>query len=252
MVTYFILFISTFFSLYHLISSYKYKDRKILYEVKQKGITILVPCYNEAPIIRYTIKGLIDVIYSNLEVILINDGSSDNTFQVLDELLSLTNWETSITPSESYQLHGTYRSKNYPFIYVIDKDNSGKAESLNVGILYSQKELIVTMDGDCVLEINALINMNTIFGDEDVIASGGVVHIMQMFKLDKKLSRIVSMQALDYIKGFYFYKSSLAYNDALSIISGAFGIFRKSIMIDIGGFKKGLGEDIDISKNTCQ
>jgi len=130
---------------------------------------------------------------------------------------------------------------------VIDKTNSGKAKSLNVGTHYAKNDLIVTMDADCVLEKKALINMNATFDDEDVIASGGVVHIMQMFKLDEKTRTIVLMQALDYIKGFYVYKASLAYNDALSIISGAFGVFRKKVILELGGFKAGLGEDIDIT-----
>jgi len=152
-----------------------------------------------------------------------------------------------MAPSLSHKVRGTYKSKKHPFIYVVDKYNSGKANSLNTGIFYTQKELIVTMDGDCMLDKNSLVNMNMTFDDEDVIASGGVVHIMQMFKLDNKIKQIVLMQALDYTKGFYIYKASLAHNDGLSIISGAFGVFRKNIIIEIGGFKTGLGEDIDIT-----
>ncbi len=247
MAIYLVLFISTFFSIFHLISSLKFKDIKVLHKVNQKGISILVPCYNEAPILRYTIEGLLKVDYDNLEVIFINDGSKDDTFEILSECLDLYFCKTMTDAPASSEVIGTFKSNKYPFIYVINKHNSGKANSLNIGISYAQKELIVTMDGDCVLEKNALMSMNKIFDDEDIIASGGVVHVIQMFKLDKKLTIIVLMQALDYIKGFYFYKASLAYNDALSIISGAFGVFRKDIIIEIGGFKTGLGEDIDIT-----
>lgn len=247
MLFYLILFSSTFFSIYHLISSYKFKNKKVLYNVAQKGMTILIPCFNEAPILRFTIEGLLNIEYDNMEVIFINDGSTDNTFEVLYELLSLYLWDPMIMAPLTDKFKGIYRSNKYPFIYVVDKYNSGKADSLNIGNLFAQKELIVTMDGDCVLEKNALVNMNMTFDDEDVVASGGVVHIMQMFKLYNKPTRIVMMQALDYIKGFYIYKASLAYNDALSIISGAFGVFRKSTIIEIGGFKTGLGEDIDIT-----
>lgn len=242
-----IIFISTFFSIYHLISSYFYKNRKVVYKVNQKGISILVPCYNEAPILRYTIEGLIKLEYDNKEAIFINDGSTDDTFKVLYEALDLYRCEANTTISSFDKVKEMYKSSKYPFIYVIDKYNSGKADSLNVGTTYAQKELIVTLDGDCVLEENALISMNATFEDEDVIASGGVVHIMQMFKLDKDIRRIVLMQALDYIKGFYIYKASHAHNDALSIISGAFGVFRKDVIREIGGFKAGLGEDIDIT-----
>lgn len=247
MLFYLILFSSTFFSIFHLISSCKYRERKALYKVNQKGMSILVPCYNEAPILRYTVEGLLNVEYDNLEVIFINDGSTDDTFQVLCELLDLCLWDITILGSLPDKVKGVYKSNKYPFMHVIDKYKSGKASSLNIGVLYAQNKLIVTMDGDCVLEKNALTNMNFTFDDEDVIASGGVVHIMQMFKLDSAPGLITLMQGLDYIKGFYIYKASLAYNNALSIISGAFGVFRKNIIMEIGGFRTGLGEDIDIT-----
>jgi cellulose synthase/poly-beta-1,6-N-acetylglucosamine synthase-like glycosyltransferase len=243
MIFYLIIFISTFFAIYHLLSSRKFEDKKILYQVDQKGISILIPCYNEAAILKYTIKGLLNIEYNNMEVIFINDGSNDNTFDILYQVLDLRESELNV----SDKVKGVYRSKKYPFICVIDKYNSGKADSLNIGILYAEKELIVTVDADCVLEKNALVKINATFDDENIIASGGVVHIMQMFKLENRLKPIVLIQALDYIKGFYIYKASLAYNDALSIISGAFAVYRKNIIRKIGGFKTVLGEDIDIT-----
>jgi len=242
-----ILFLSTFFSVLHLLSAHRFKNEKILYNVPQRGISVIIPCYNEAPILKYTIEGVLNIEYSNMEVIFINDGSTDDTFEVLDNLLDLHIWNEKADISLSTKVREIYKSSKHPFIYVIDKYNSGKADSLNIGVAFARKEIIVTMDGDCVLEKSALANMNVIFDDEDVIAAGGVVHIMQMFKLNRRPSRIVVMQALDYIKGFYIYKASLAYNKALNIISGAFGAFRKSVIDEIGGFKKGLGEDIDIT-----
>lgn len=244
---YAVLFLSTFFSIYHLISSLRFKDRRTLYQVPQKGMSILVPCYNEALIIRYTIQGLLNIDYDNFEVIFINDGSLDNTFEILNEILDLQVLEAKPISLWTDQMKGIYKSNKYSFIYVIDKYNGGKASSLNTGILFSKYELIVTMDGDCILEKNALDSMNKIFEDEDIIASGGVVQIMQMFKLDERQKPIVLIQALDYIKGFYIYKASLAYNDALSIISGAFGVFRRKVLMEVGGYRSGLGEDIDIT-----
>jgi cellulose synthase/poly-beta-1,6-N-acetylglucosamine synthase-like glycosyltransferase len=220
---------------------------KVLHPVSQKGISLLVPCYNEAPILKFTIEGILNIEYDDLEVIFINDGSKDDTFQVMYELLDLHIWEAANFISASAKVKTIYKSNKYPFMYVIDKHNSGKADSLNIGISYAQKELIVTMDGDCVLEKDALLIMNKVFDDDDVIAAGGIVHIMQMFKLQNRFSLTVIMQVLDYIKGFYFYKASLAYNDALTIISGAFGVFKKNSIIEVGGFKTGLGEDIDIT-----
>lgn len=247
MLFFIILLLSTFFSIYHLIGSCKYKDTKILYPVKQSGMSVIVPCYNEALIIGYTIEGLLNLKYENKEVIFINDGSTDETFEVLSSLLDLTPMETDSGLYHYRKIKGVYISNKYLSITVIDKSNSGKADSLNTGISFSRNELIVTMDADCILEPNALASMNMIFDAEDIIAAGGVVHIMQLFKLDKKLKLITLLQALDYVKGFFIYKASLAYNDALSIISGAFGVFRKSALLELGGFRSGLGEDIDIT-----
>ncbi|HOV70360.1 MAG TPA: glycosyltransferase family 2 protein, partial [Clostridia bacterium] len=83
--------------------------------------------------------------------------------------------------------------------------------------------------------------------DPDVIASGGAVRVMQYFLLDKKTKPVIALQTLDFIKGFYIYKASLAYNNALNIISGAFGVFRKDALEAVNGFRNGLGEDIDIT-----
>ncbi|WP_425446482.1 glycosyltransferase family 2 protein [Dethiothermospora halolimnae] len=247
MLFYLIIFTSTFFSIYHLISSCKFKNFDILHSTEQKSISVLIPCYNEELILKHTLNGLMEINYDDLEIIFINDGSEDNTFNILCDSLNLSLLEINGSCLLSNEIKGIYKSNTYPFIYMIDKVNSGKANSLNIGTSYSTKELIVTMDADCVLEKNALISMNKVFDDPNVIASGGVVHIMQLSKLDTKLKKVVLMQALDYIKGFYIYKSSLAYNNALSIISGAFGVFKKSVILEVGGFKKGLGEDIDIT-----
>jgi len=217
------------------------------YDMEQKGISVLIPCYNEALILRYTIKGLLNLNYNNLEVIFINDGSVDSTFDVLYELLELKKVNRKNGNKKLKKIKGIYVSQKYPYMYVIDKYNDGKGNSLRVATYYAKQELIVTMDGDCILEKNALININSSFVDEDVIASGGVVHIMQMFKLESGQRRIILMQSLDYLKGFYIYKTSLAYNNALSIISGAFGVFNKEILIKVGGFRTGLGEDIDVT-----
>ncbi|MGI5850407.1 MAG: glycosyltransferase, partial [Christensenellales bacterium] len=182
---------------------------------------------------------------NNMEVIFVNDGSYDNTLRVLQEQLGIRPYKQRRRVSAKDTIN-ILQSGRYPHIYVINKMNSGKAASLNTGILYSQKELIVTLDCDCILEPNALKVMNQTFQDDNVIASGGIVHVMQYFLLNKK-KRIIALQALDFIKGFLIYKCSLAFNEALNIISGAFGVFRKDALFEVGGFNNGLGEDIDIT-----
>jgi len=239
-------FLSTFFAIYHLLSSFRYRKEPLIKSGKQLDFSIIIPCYNEGRILPNTIAGLLKLDYDNLEIIFVNDGSNDNTLEVLFEQLETKEYQDRgrIYPAGNVRV---YQSGKYPYIYVIDKENSGKADSLNTGIKFSHNDLIVTMDGDCILDKDALKVMNQVFQDEEIIASGGVIHVMQYFLLNQKSKPIVALQTLDYLKGFYIYKASLSCNNALAIISGAFGVFRKEALKAVGGFRKGLGEDIDIT-----
>jgi biofilm PGA synthesis N-glycosyltransferase PgaC len=239
-------FLSTFFSAFHLLSSFRYRRKTLKTDGTNHKFSIVIPCYNEARIIAITINGLLRLDYEHFEVIFINDGSTDDTLEVLIKQLDLARYD-----GDEYNrikgINTIYQSQKHGFIYVIDKNNGGKADSLNKGIRFAHNELIVTMDGDCILDKDALIVMNRVFNDPDVIASGGAVRVMQYFLLDRKTKPVIALQTLDFIKGFYIYKASLAYNNALNIISGAFGVFRRAALEAVNGFRNGLGEDIDIT-----
>ncbi len=239
-------FLSTFFAMLHLICSFYYRKEPERAPRKALGFSLIIPCYNEAAILKNTLCGVLRLDYEDYEIIFVNDGSVDKTMIVFNDLLALEPF-----PCGKVELcvgyRGVYRSTRYANIFVIDKQNSGKAASLNAGMALSRREIIVTLDGDSVLEKNALHVMNRAFQDEDVIASGGAIHVMQYFLMEKCKTPLIALQALDYIKGFYIYKPSLAVNNALNIISGAFGVFRKAALTEVGGFRNGLGEDIDIT-----
>lgn len=221
----------------------------------EKGISILVPCYNEERIIETSINSMKSLAYENFEVIYINDGSSDHTFHLLQKYLELeTLWKTPLNQLSSQEVVGTYQSKRYPNIYVVDKLNGGKADALNAGVEYSRKELVVTLDADTVLTEQALTAVNDKFEDENVVAAGGMVHVLQtktanpLNKLSlSKANMLLRVQMLDFIKAFYITKISLARFQGLAIISGAFGIFKKDLLIEVGGYRSSVGEDIDIT-----
>ncbi|WP_096190074.1 gamma-glutamyltransferase [Evansella halocellulosilytica] len=222
---------------------------------KEKGMSILIPCYNEQGIIETSLKSIEALSYKNFEVVYINDGSKDNTLAYLDEFLQL---ERSNRSPHKKLIHkkvkNVYQSQLYPRIYVIDKWNGGKADALNAGIEYANEDLVITLDADTILTDQALPKVNETFEDEDVVAAGGMVHILQT-KTSKTLSRLslrytnllVRLQMLDFLKAFYITKVSLARFHALAVISGAFGIFRKQALIDVGGYRSTVGEDIDIT-----
>lgn len=223
-----------------LITTFKKKPILQFAENEEK-FSILVPCYNEELLIEYSINNLINLNYSNYEVIYINDGSSDDTMEKLKEILKLKKFY--------YKKRYIFKSSIYENFYVINNSNMGKGESLNLGINIATSPLIVTLDADSSLHNDALKYLNKSFLDENVVAAGGAIHIIQGYedKFNKSIKRITTLQILDYIKGFYIYKISLNKQNATAIISGAFGAFRKDILIRVGGYRKTLGEDIDIT-----
>lgn len=264
-----VLILSILFSTIHLANAYRVtrKRKSRLLDVvvsarqrssyKKKGMSVLIPCYNEESIIMTAIQGIHNVNYQDVEIMYINDGSTDRTMDMLIEQLSLVKEVRSPLVGDLLfmPVRGFYKSLTYPNVYVLDKNNGGKADSLNAGIAYSEKELVITLDADSVLSKDALSIVNRAFQDEDVVAAGGMVHILQgrdFTANEKKVSlknkkRIVSFQILEYLKGFYILKQSMAEFKALAVISGAFGIFNRQVMHEVGGFRRTIGEDIDIT-----
>lgn len=221
----------------------------------EEGMSILVPCYNETGILETSIESMRLLPYSQLEVIYINDGSTDDTMDYLNERLQLKPRYMSPNGKLSYgKVKGLYQSELYPNFYVLDKENGGKADALNAGIEYSNNDLIITLDADTILEDNALSAVNDTFKDKNVVAAGGMVHVLQT-KTNEPLNRLsllftnmlIRVQVLDFLKAFYISKLSLVRFKALAVISGAFGIFRKQALLDVGGYRKTIGEDIDIT-----
>ncbi|MEC2071187.1 gamma-glutamyltransferase [Alkalihalophilus marmarensis] len=242
--------------LLHSLPWFKSKGESIRRQLKEeKGISVLVPCYNEQGIIETSLKNMSSLPYQKKEVIYINDGSKDQTFSLLNTYLKLKPSKKNPLQKLSHKrVRGVYQSELYPFIYVIDKENGGKADALNAGIEYAGEGIVVSLDADTVLTENALPKVNEAFEDQDVVAAGGMVHVLQT-KTKNPLKRLslrhanflVRLQMFDFLKAFYITKISLARFHALAVISGAFGIFRKDALLEVGGYRSTIGEDIDIT-----
>ncbi|MFB5660304.1 glycosyltransferase [Alteribacillus sp. HJP-4] len=221
----------------------------------KKGISILVPCFNEKDIIDTSVSSMQSLSYSAFEVIYINDGSSDQTLSSLYSILDLAPCtRTPLKKLGHEKVHRFYQSRLYPHIFVLDKENGGKADALNAGIEYSAKGIVVTLDADTILTDQALSVVNDKFEDNSVVAAGGMVHVLQT-KTSRPLKHLsllrtnmlLRVQVLDFLKAFYITKMSLARFRSLAVISGAFGIFRKKVLIEAGGYRRTIGEDIDIT-----
>lgn len=250
------LFVGIFFPIYHFLNViFSLKNETKIKVKRQKKLSIIIPCYNEALIINNTIDGILRVDYKKYECIFINDGSSDTTFKKLKKRLKLR----KIKNDKKYFLNtqkikNIYQSKRHPRIFVIDKEKGGKSDALNAGINFASGNYIITLDADSILNKNALLLVNNAFSNSNIVAVSGVIQILQSFNLSKdnvkttlKLNNLLKLQTLEYIKSCFCYKASLAKNNSLIVISGAFGAFRKDLLLSVNGFNKVIGEDLDLT-----
>lgn len=253
--------VSLFISL-HLLVVYKHKITNLKSKIENpkkvksfKDIAVLIPCYNEEVVLYPSIKSFSTIEYPNLKVVFINDGSRDKTIDILRRELDLVRIENKTGKLESETILGTYRSKKYENMFVIDKENGGKADSLNAGINFVDSDYIVTLDADSILKDDALYYINCSLQDEDVIAVGGNVVVSQgiknyngdVIKCKASGKFLETIQFIEYLRGFFVLKNSYAKMNALFVISGAFGIFKRDVMLDVNGFTKTVGEDIDVT-----
>ncbi|GAC1384701.1 MAG: hypothetical protein NVSMB45_12910 [Ginsengibacter sp.] len=224
-------------------------------------VTIIAPAYNEGMTIVENVRSLLSIQYTNLELIIINDGSKDDSLSKLIaayQLMKVNYFIDNRLPTKP--VRGVYRSRNPRFkrLLIIDKENGGKGDTLNVGINASSNNYVVCIDADCVLEQDSVLKMIKPFleeTDEQVIASGGVIRIANSCVIEDGRIKEIRMpkeylpriQSLEYIRAFLLGRMAWSRLNGLMIISGAFGMFRKDIAIECGGYDhKTVGEDMEL------
>ena len=233
----------------------------ILHSEMAPRLSLLAPAFNEGLSIEENVHSLLSLNYNNFEVIVINDGSSDNTLEVLRDSYELVPVDFEIIEQiKTQEVIQVYKSKNAAFkkLTVIDKRNGGKADALNVGLNFSKNPYVVCIDVDCILEKNALLKLAKPYlelSDRRVIATGGVVrianscvsdrgHLIRINAPQKYLPRI---QVLEYLRAFLLGRMAWSRLDGLLLISGAFGMFDKEIAIKAGGYDPTtVGEDMEL------
>jgi cellulose synthase/poly-beta-1,6-N-acetylglucosamine synthase-like glycosyltransferase len=224
-------------------------------------LSIIAPAYNEENSIKGNVHSLLSLNYNNYKVIVVNDGSTDNSLEILIRSYNLEKINFDFNERiKSQPIKGVYTSKNPAFnkLVVVDKYNGGKADALNVGINVSTNPYILCIDVDCVLHRDALLILAKPFlekSDEHVIASGGVVRIANsclikggsLIKINVPGKVIARVQVLEYLRAFLLGRMAWSQMDGLLLISGAFGMFDKEIVIKAGGYNhKTVGEDMEL------
>lgn len=225
------------------------------------SITIIAPAYNEGLTIVENIRSLLSLHYVNYEVMVVNDGSKDDTLQKMIDAYDLERIESEIDPEwRSKPVRGIYKSRQRSFskLTVVDKANGGKSDALNAGIQLSKSKYVGCIDVDCLLLPDALLHVVKAFyqrSSKRVIAVGGVIRIANSCKIDGGVleeirlpkSWLARFQLLEYTRSFLLGRMAWGQIDSLLIISGAFGFFDREIALKIGGYDTGtVGEDMEI------
>jgi cellulose synthase/poly-beta-1,6-N-acetylglucosamine synthase-like glycosyltransferase len=220
-------------------------------------ISLLVPAYNEEATIASSIRSLLQLSYSEYEIIAINDGSKDKTLAVLIKEFALVPFpEAYDRQLATKAIRNIYHSTRYPNLRVIDKINGGKADSLNAGINISRYPLFCCIDADSILQRDSLRLVVQPFLDEPLtIACGGTVRIANGCDVKNGFLTAVGVptnflalfQIVEYLRAFLFGRLGWSPMNALLIISGTFGVFHKDTVVTVGGYDPDtIGEDMEL------
>ncbi|MFT5810688.1 MAG: cellulose synthase/poly-beta-1,6-N-acetylglucosamine synthase-like glycosyltransferase [Rubritalea sp.] len=221
-------------------------------------ISIVIPAYNEEVTIEGTVIATLGTQYPSFEVIVVNDGSKDSTLKVLIYQFQLKKterfYETRLPHKE---IRGIYTSSIYPKLVVVDKENGGRSDALNAGIDVSRNPLFCTLDADSLLDPSALLKTLQPFIDrpDEVVATGGTVRILNGCEVENGVIKQVRLtrkilplfQVVEYLRSFLMGRLAWSRVGILTIISGAFSVFRRDIVVTVGGFSRStIGEDFEL------
>lgn len=222
------------------------------------AISVIAPAYNEGKTIVGSIKSFLILNYPIFEIVVINDGSKDNTLQQLKDHFKL--YEEPLYQDHRFnhaKIKATYKSTSHPNLIVIDKENGGKADAINAGLAVSRHPLFLAVDSDSMLEDDALLRIALPFFEdpETTIATGGTIRIVNGSRfshgrvVEPRLSRhpLVLMQNVEYIRSFFCGRVGWNSLNATLVISGAFGLFQKEAVLQAGAYlKESIGEDMEL------
>jgi len=225
-------------------------------------VSIIVPAYNEAAVIIKSVKSLLALDYQLYEIVVVDDNSSDDTSQLLIDEFDMKFYNRPINRLLECQPHiAVYEQKiENVNLTLIRKINGGKADTLNMGINACRYPYFICMDADSFLQKDSLEKIvQPILEDDTTVSVGGMILISQCAQIEDGMAvnyklpsnLLVSMQAVEYDRTFLGSRILFDTFNGNLIISGAFGLFKKSIVIAAGGYdSNSLGEDMELALKT--
>lgn len=245
----------------HLNNKYNLPNNAIVKSNYIPGVSVIAPAFNEGATVVYNVKSLLSLTYPKFEVVLVNDGSTDDTLQKLITEFELIKvdfyYQTKI---ETQKIRGHYKSTNpiYSKLLVVDKENrKSKADACNAGINSSKYPLFICTDVDCILKNDTIIKLAKPFieSKKKVIATGAGIRISNscevkdgfLVKIHFPKGWFPRFQELEYVRAFLFGRMAWSQINGLLLVSGGLGMFDKEIAIAAGGYwHKSLGEDMEL------
>jgi cellulose synthase/poly-beta-1,6-N-acetylglucosamine synthase-like glycosyltransferase len=223
------------------------------------SVTLVAPAYNEETLIVQSARNFLGSDYAPLEVIIVDDGSHDETFKLLDEAFDLVALPLrGSTALKTAPIRSVNISRTEPRLRVVHKDNGGRSDAINAGISIARGELVVVIDADSLLEPDAITRAVRPFEvhPDSCMAAGGGIRVANGSRIVG--GRVVkprvgwrglgATQVLEYLRGFYATRIAWSEMNGLLIISGAFGVFRRDLLVALGGFSSAtLGEDMEMT-----
>ena len=221
-------------------------------------ITVCVPCFDEEEVIVSSVRALLGLRYPQHEVVVTNDGSRDRSLELLVDAFALRRVDhpaPSLLPTRP--LRGVYRSRTHPNLTVIDKENGGRSDALNAAINHARHPLVCCTDADSLLEPEALLTLVRPFIErpERTVAAGGMIRVANgttverghVVRADLPRELLPMFQVVEYLRAFTAARCGWSLVNGLLIISGAFGLFRRDAVIDVGGYAvDSVGEDFEL------
>lgn len=221
------------------------------------AISVLAPSFNEAATIRESVQAMLKLDYPNHEVVVINDGSRDDTLPILIERFHLYKSARAISPTiQTKPIKAVYESRDPIRLVVIDKQNGGKADALNAGLRVARAPLVAVTDSDSLLDNEALLLAAKPFlEDTSTLAVGGIIRVAngcdidagRVMRIGVPRSFLAASQIVEYLRAFLGGRVAFGLVNSLLVISGAFGLFQREAVVTAGGFEtRTVGEDMEL------